>query len=68
MSTSVESDSGEGGRLPEATASLAALSSLRFSLLWAEQISAFSNAAHISSDHALQVLQGVLRVQKILTP
>ena len=60
MSTSTESDSGEGGRLPEAKASLAAQSSLRFSLLWAERISAFVNVAHMSSDHPLQVLQGVV--------
>ena len=68
MSTSTDRvSSGDGERLPVVMASFAALSCLLFSLLWAERISAFSKAAHISSDHDLQVLQGVVRVQKILT-
>ena len=45
----------------DAVASLAALSCFRFSRLCAERISALTKAAHMSSDHDLQVLQGVAR-------
>ena len=68
MSTSADSvSSGDGERLPVAMASFAAPSYFLFSILWAERIAAFLKAAHISSDHDLQVLQGVVRVQKIPT-
>ena len=66
MSTSAGSFSGEGVQLLEA--SLAAVSSLLFSLLWADLISAFSKAAHISSDHARQLLHGLVLVQNMPTP
>ena len=70
-SSMVRVSSGDGYLLlvgvTDVMASFVARSCLRFSLLCAERISSLLKAAHISSDHDLQVLQGVVREQKMPT-